>query len=206
MTLEKATIQTYDPDTGALGDEIKVLFNPTNYRLTRSNQFAEVAIPGLEAAPIQFVRGGASSLSMQLFFDTYEKGLDVRDYTDQVTGLMDIDPDLHAPPVCLFAWGDLIFIGVLERADQQFTLFMPDGTPVRATMDVTFKEYFDQPGDRQSATYAKVYVVRRGDTLSSIAAARYGDPAQWRHIARENNIDDPFGIKPGQVLVIPALR
>jgi nucleoid-associated protein YgaU len=206
MGLEKATIQRYDPDTGELGSEIKVLFNPTEYRLSKSNQFAEVAIPGLEAPPIQFVRGAARALSMQLFFDTYEQGGDVRDYTDQVIELLAIDPDLHAPPVCLFSWGDLIFVGVLERAEQRFSLFFSDGTPARATVDVTFKEYFDHPGERQSADYAKVYVVHRGDTLSAIAGRKYGDPALWRPIAEENEMDDPLSLRPGQVLVIPAIR
>jgi nucleoid-associated protein YgaU len=207
MALEKATIQRYDPETHAVGAEIKVLFNPTEYRLSKANQFAEVAIPGLEAPPIQFVRGGARTLSMQLFFDTYEQGEDVRDYTDQVIELLEIDPELHAPPICLFSWGNLVFVGVLERADQRFSLFLSDGTPVRATLDVSFKEYFDgEPGDRFSADYAKVYVVHRGDTLSGIAARKYGDPALWRPIAEENDLDDPLEIEPGQVLVIPAIR
>ena len=39
---------------------------------------------------------------------------------------------------------------------------------------------------------ATVYVVRRGDTLSGIAAAYLGDPGRWREIARANKIVDPF--------------
>ena len=206
MSLEKATIQTYDPETHTLGAEIAVLFNPTEYRLNKANQFAEVAIPGLEAPPLQFVRGNARTLSMQLFFDTYEQSQDVRDYTGQIIGLLDIDAKLHAPPICLFSWGNLNFVGVLERADQRFTLFLSDGTPVRATIDVTLKEYFEGPSDRQSADFAKRYVVRRGDRLSGIAGQEYGDPALWRPIAEANDIDDPLAIQPGDHLVIPALK
>ncbi len=207
MALEKATIQRYDLESGTPeGDPIEVLFNPTEYRLEKSNQFAEVAIPGLESPPIQFVRGNIRTLSMQLFFDTYEQGEDVRDHTGQIVGLLDVDPDLHAPPVCIFSWGDLNFVGVLERANQTFQLFLSDGTPVRATVDVSFKEYFYAPGDRQSADFAKRYVVRRGDTLSGIAGRKYGDPALWRPIAEENGIDDPLSIEPGQVLTIPAIQ
>lgn len=207
MSLEKATIQTYDPETHVVGEEIEVLFNPTEYRLNKANQFAEVAIPGLGAPPLQFVRGNARTLSMQLFFDTYEQGEDVRDYTGKITELLEIDPELHAPPICLFSWGNLNFAGVLERADQRFTLFLSDGTPVRATIDVTLKEYFEgEPGDRQSADFAKRYVVRRGDTLSGIAGRKYGDPALWRPIAEANSIDDPLAIQPGDPLVIPALK
>jgi hypothetical protein len=207
MALEKATIQRYDLESGTPeGDPIEVLFNPTEYRLEKSNQFAEIAIPGLEAPPIQFVRGNIRTLAMQLFFDTYEQGEDVRNYTGQIVELLDVDPELHAPPVCIFSWGDLNFVGVLERANQAFQLFLSDGTPVRATVDVSFKEYFTAPGDRQSANFAKRYVVRRGDTLSGIAGKKYGDPALWRPIAEENGIDDPLSIEPGRVLTIPAIQ
>lgn len=210
MALEKAIIRKYDPDSMSVeGEGVEVLFNPTQYRLSKSNQFGEVAVPGLSASLIQFGKGNSSSLSMQLFFDTYEKRTDVRQYTGKITGLLDIDAELHAPPVLVFSWGNLNFICVLERAEQTFELFLPDGTPVRATLDVTFKEYFDgkkHGANLQSANFAKRYVVKRHDTLSGISGRFYEDPGLWRHIAHENGIDDPLAIRPGQVLVIPAIE
>ncbi|HET6420514.1 MAG TPA: LysM peptidoglycan-binding domain-containing protein [Geobacteraceae bacterium] len=206
MILEKATIQLI---YGGNGDSFQVLFNPNEYRLSANNQFSEVAIPGLPSPPIQYIRGSARTLSMQLFFDTYEDGSDVRDYTSDVIGLMDIDPDLHAPPVCLFTWGDLNFLGILERAEQRFTLFFPNGIPARATIDVTFKEFADpglQAGRNRSANFDKRYVVRRGDTLCGIAAAQYGDPKNWRPVAEANGIDNPLALAPGTVLKIPAIE
>lgn len=205
MKLEKANISVV---IGG-GDEVEVLFNPNEYRLSGSNQFAEVAIPGLPAPPLQFVRGNSRTLTMQLFFDTFEKGSDVRVHTRKVTRLLDIDPELHAPPVVLFTWGDLNFMGVLERAEQRFTLFYASGIPARATVDVTFKEFTEgteQAGKNRSATFDKRRTVRRGDTLSGIAGREYGDPGNWRPIAAANGIDDPLAVYPGQVLVIPAIE
>jgi hypothetical protein len=205
MALERATIAyTVKGKT----ETVTVLFNPTEYRINKSNQFAEVAIPGLEVPPLQFVRGNARTLTMQLFFDTYEQGTDVREHTEKILNLLAVNNELHAPPVCHFNWGDLNFIGVLERADQRFTLFLGDGKPVRATIDVSFKEYveYDEQGRRlSSADFTRRHLVRRGETLSSIAGVEYGDPALWRPIAEENGIDDPLNVQPGQVLVVPAL-
>jgi nucleoid-associated protein YgaU len=48
--------------------------------------------------------------------------------------------------------------------------------------------------------------VRRGDTLSSIAAAVYRDPGLWREIARANDIKDPRILPPGRLLLLPRLR
>jgi hypothetical protein len=205
MTFAKARIRSYIPQ----GEPFDVFFNPTEYQLTQANQFAEVAIPGLAAPLLQFGRGNARTLSMQLFFDTYEKGEDVRDHTKKLIALLKIDNELHAPPVCEFNWGGLTFIGVLEQANQRFTLFKPDGTPVRATVDVTFKEFWDekeQGGRLQSAHFTKLQVFQQGDTLSAIAGEKYGDPALWRPIAEENGIDDPLGVEPGQVLIIPPIE
>jgi nucleoid-associated protein YgaU len=206
MRLEKETIQKI---IAASAETIEVLFNPNEYRLSVANQFAEVSIPGLEAPPIQFVRGGARTLSMQLFFDTYEAGTDVREHTGRVERLLDTDPELHAPPVCLFSWGTFNFQGVLERAEQRFTLFFPSGVPARATVDVTFKEFSDQGlrmGKHRSANFDKRHTVRRGDNLSSIAGKEYGDPRNWRPIAEANAMDDPLALQPGRVLTIPAIE
>jgi nucleoid-associated protein YgaU len=212
--LEKAKIQSVVPK----GQAFDVLLNPKEYRLSKSNQFSEVAIPGLSAPLLQFSRGNSQTLTLQLMFDTYdpqysdgkvEKDKDVRFYTKHVTDLLKINAELHAPPVCQFSWGNLTFIGVLQQADVRCTLFLPSGIPVRATVDVTFKQFFDgkaETGMLQSANYAKHYVVRPGDTLASIAAAKYEDPAKWRPIAEKNNIDDPLAIKPGQLLIIPAIE
>ena len=67
-------------------DQIKALFNPTQYSIDKSNTFASMQVPGRESSIIQFVRGESETLSLELFFDTYtyESSKDVRDYTDKV--------------------------------------------------------------------------------------------------------------------------
>ncbi len=205
MALERASIEY---SVKGKREAVEVLFNPSEYRLNKSNVFSEVAVPGLQSPPIQFIRGNARTLSMQLFFDTYEKGEDVRAHTEKVTRLLEIQNELHAPPICTFVWGGLTFNGVLERADLRFTLFLPDGTPVRATADVSFKEVLsikDQGRQNSSSDFTRRYVVKQGDTLSAIAGREYGDPGLWRVIAVENQIDDPLAIQPGQLLTLPAV-
>ena len=48
-------------------------------------------------------------------------------------------------------------------------------------------------------------MVKRGETLSSIAQEEYGDPNLWRIIANENRLLNPRKLKPGLVLTIPPL-
>jgi hypothetical protein len=192
-------------------DEFSALFNPTEYTLAKTNQIAEAAIPGLEAPILQYVHGNTRTLSMDLYFDTYEEGTDVRDATDNVYDLLLIDPDTHAPPICDIAWGSFTFRGVVDSVSGKFTLFLADGTPVRATLSVNFKEFLDidamvQVQPTQSADHRKTRVVRSGDRIDNIANEEYGDPGKWRPIAEANDMDDPDQLEPGHVLVIPALN
>jgi nucleoid-associated protein YgaU len=48
--------------------------------------------------------------------------------------------------------------------------------------------------------------VRRYDTLQSLAADEYGDPALWRPIALANSIINPRDLAAGTILTIPKLR
>ena len=56
-------------------------------------------------------------------------------------------------------------------------------------------------------TAARTYEVQKGDSLWKIAKHVYGDGNKWKAIAEANAelIPDPDKIKPGQVLVIPAI-
>lgn len=198
-------------------DRVKVKFNPTEYSMESGNQYSWQSIPGLSQPLAQFVAGEATTLSMELFFDTSEEideatnqKVDVRDYTKKVVAALDIDKDLHAPPTCTFMWGSLNFTGVIEKISQRFTMFGSDGKPIRATLNVTFKAIQSMKDQlkyipRQSADRTKQRIVKQGDKLWQIAAEEYEDPALWRAIARANDIADPGNLEPGRLLTIPRL-
>ncbi len=90
---------------------IPVQYNPTELSFERSNQLAEVNIPGLDAPIIQFVRGQSETLTLELFFDTTDEGMgnnavSVTTKSDLIYQLAKIEPSRHAPPVCRFLWND----------------------------------------------------------------------------------------------------
>jgi len=190
---------------------IPLRFNPTDYKLSKSNTFAEITIPGLETPPIQYVRGGSETLTVQALVDTSDTLDNVRtSYVDAIRDLMRPDSREHAPPIVRFVWDEAVFTGVLEKLDVNYVLFGRDGVPLRAQLDISLKEFrpaaqqvLDTP--RSSPTVEKSYVVRRGDTLSSIAAAVYRRADAWRELARANDITDPRDLRPGRVLTVPRL-
>lgn len=211
MSLVKAFIQPLDENDNDAGSPITVMFNPAEYTLDKSNQFQSTSILGLSTPLTQFVSGNAETLSMDLFFDTYEKGGDVRENTNMVMSLIAINKDLHAPPRCKFVWGRFSFKATVEKVSRKFTMFLNDGTPVRATLNIAFKEYktiSEQLGSppRQSADRTKVRVFKEGDSLWLMAYREYGDPAQWRRIAEANDIDNPKIVETGRELKLPPVE
>jgi nucleoid-associated protein YgaU len=190
----------------------KVIFNPAEYSLQKGNQFSSAVLPGLSNPIVSFVNGDADVLTMDLFFDTYtdKASSDVREETGKIAELLDIDPTLHAPPPVLFVWGPLRFKAVIERLTQRFTMFLENGMPVRATLNVTFKEYRtleDQINPpNQSSDWSKRRVIGEGDRLCLIAGIEYEDPTVWRVIADANDIENPRLLQPGQELLLPPLK
>ena len=189
---------------------IPVMFNPPEYRIEKTNQYAEIGIPGLGSSLLQFVRGNAQSLSMELFFDSSDSGIDVRIRTELVVGLTTPNAQTHAPPRLMFVWGTLIFPCVLESVTQQFTYFNSAGMPLRATLTVTLKSYDKLPDllssiPFESADRTKGYVMKGGNSLQSVAAQEYDDPREWRLIAEASNVDNPLTVPAGYALTIPPL-
>jgi len=97
---------------------------------------------------------------------------------------------------------------IVESVKQKFTLFSPDGIPLRATLTVVLREYktLDEQLKHLNLTSpdrTHSYVTQNGDTLARIAAQYYRGPGEWRSIADANGIEDPRRLAPGATLTIP---
>ena len=215
--LKKATITVLDGTKK--GNVISVLFNPAEYSFDRTNSYKATPIPGLGAPLLQFVNGECDTLSMELFLDDFTdpQGPTSRERPEpepvtsrlrDLTALLEIDRNLHAPSPVRFNWGPMEFVAVIEKLGRKVTMFHPDGTPARATLTVSFKEYrtlrvqLEDPR-RQSADKSRRRVVVGRDPLWLIAAREYGDPAMWLLVAEDNDLDDPREIEAGDWLLLP---
>lgn len=201
MALEKAIILN-----AVTREVIPVQFNPEEYSLDAGNNFAEFAIVGLPTPPVQYIRGTGRNLRIELFFDSSGDLSDVRNQTRRVTSLLDKNPRLGAPPSLVFSWGGFDFTCVLEKVGQRYTHFRPDGTPMRAYLSTTFREYVAPTVDVGVGLAAVADAVRSlvgGETLSGIAGEVLGNPGAWRDLAAQNGIDNPRTLDGRGSLVVP---
>jgi hypothetical protein len=102
------------------------------------------------------------------------------------------------------------FTGVVESIRQQFTLFSPEGTPLRAKINLVLREYrtLEEQLNQlnlNSPDRTHAHVLRTGETLSSVAGAYYMRANAWRKIAEKNGLHDPRRLTSGTTLVVPRI-
>jgi hypothetical protein len=197
-------------------DKIECLFNPSEYTITKTNDWSFDPERGENVPKLDFKGGKSKELTLNLFFDTSLLGYDVRKETNKLTKLMDVSKKLTdrnsgkgRPPLVVCQWGKVrLFKAVIKEISQQFTLFRDDGTPVRASVTAIFcqaeeENVFRPQNPTTTGKYGhKRWIVKEGDTIDLIAFSEYNDSAMWRYLADINGLKNPGRLKPGQILVI----
>jgi hypothetical protein len=198
-------------------------FNPSQYAISKANAWNAVPVVGASLPAIQFGGGLARELTLELLFDASDDAThDVRSVTDQLFLMMEVAEQTGGaagggrPPTVVFSWGSMVsFKAVARHLDVHYTLFRPDGTPIRAICALTLVQVEKAngrsgsgPAPAQNPTTRAdsrpgVHVVIEGDSLTSIAYTAYGDPTRWREIAQANAIDDPLVLDRGRSLLVP---
>jgi hypothetical protein len=195
-------------------------FNPAEYSVKKSATWntPQRSMGTKAGPPPNFVGSNPQSISLQIFFDDWESGRetvvkDVQLLLSWCTPTKEsISNKTPQPPVLHFMWGSnpqlMDHKFYMESVSVKYTMFKPDGTPVRATADISLKEVPEQLGAQNptsgSINTRKTHVLSDGDTLQSIAASEYGNPNLWRGLADFNRIDDPMRLAIGSRILVPT--
>jgi len=204
-----------------------VLFNPTEYSISKSNEWKFEKVTGTAFTPPAFGGGNPRELTLNLLLDAslLGKTQHVRGITDQLFRMMEVPggssggSSSAAPPFITFTWGsETTFKSVCTSLTVAYKLFRPNGDPIRADVKMTLKQA--EPASTASSTGANrgtnpttranaghgVHTVKDGDSLPSIAYDTYGDATVWRAIADVNGIENPMHLRRGSALSLPKLE
>lgn len=188
--------------------EFYVQYNPKELKFARSVSWKKKENIGSDGVPLEYEKGDPNVLTMELFFDTTHESsvADVR--TAWVNGLLqytqaDYTPSgsqsTTRPKVVEFVWSGFRYKGVIEKIDVQYMMFASDGTPVRAKVSLTMKEWNeDYSWSRITASSHQLpdlalVTTKAGDTAASVAQENNADP---RQLCEDNNISDPMAELP----------
>ena len=144
MKIEKAKLMVYSDPSGQAKD-IEFMFNPSELDFTRQVQWDyDVGNRGRTLLPkVNFSGVEPYSFTLQnLLFDTYEKKTSVlEEYINNIKkGATAFSSERTRPPVYILTWHDTYFHCVMTSLNYRLTLFLPDGTPVKAIVNIGLQE------------------------------------------------------------------
>ena len=125
--------------------------------------------------------------------------------------MYDYEGEVHRPPFVKVVWGTDLFEGVLTSLDITYTLFQPDGTPLRAKVKASFRKQVPQqrqPQRRQetSPDLTHVRTVNDRDSISLMTYRIYDDPKYYLEVARANGLTNFRSLKTGNKLIFPPFE
>ncbi|MCD8489306.1 MAG: phage tail protein [Desertifilum sp.] len=126
--------------------DIQFMFNPTQLDLSRSVKLNQPqgARSRRGQPKVSFAAPDPCVITLsKIVFDTYEEGVSVLDrYINQLLKSVQFIEQQKRPPIYIFLWGanDYLASCFVESVRYQLKMFLPDGTPVRAEVNLTLKE------------------------------------------------------------------
>jgi nucleoid-associated protein YgaU len=220
--LKKARLVVVDGGGQPLARLLTFKYNPETFSVSQSAEWSEPPVQQGDAEPAEptHQKTNPPTLTMEILLDAFEE---LRgDVTDDVRTLLDwtkpcppeVAPGVMNPPLLQFRWGasraHADFRGYLKDVSATYSLFRMDGTPIRATCNVTLVGVPDPPQGTNPTSGGpsgiRSHVIIEGESLHSVAWATYGAAAYWRALAAFNDIDDPLRVTPGTRLLLPPHR
>jgi len=217
------------------GESYTVQVNPSSYTLARRLTYTFHQGQGFSASEAVYSGSPPVNLQFEFLFDgtgvipkpselgdiplvgaiasaiSADKPFVVTDEIKRFNELVyDFSGKVHRPRPLLLVWGTLVVSCVLSSLNFRYTLFTPDGTPLRAVASCTFCESIPdalrvRKDNSSSPDLTHLRDVRDGDTLPLLAEEIYGDPQLYLEVARVNRLVNFRRLRPASRLSFPPL-
>lgn len=218
MAVEKMTLQAFSDEkfSTKAGEAYTVFLNPETFANKSQNSYDKSQVPGGSGATPRFNFATQGDLAFSLILDgtRFVDGvaIEVSTHISKLKALaLNYHGKDHSPHFVQVAWGKFLFRGRLTTFNVTYTMFRPDGTPLRAKVDLAFISFTDAralalKADNMSSDLSHTYLVKAGDTLPQLCYQIYGDSKYYLQVAQRNNLVHFSRLVPGTVLLFPPLR
>jgi len=225
--LDKITITAKENS----GQEFVALINPTKYSLSYKNEWNKESPPGSTQTEVKFHRISSPTFDLEFLLDgtgvteenkgnkLINKILNKKATKTNVATQFDnflkttgtYDGEIHKPYTLTIKWGILNFEGSLLDFSVDFTLFSPEGYPLRAIIKAKFKGTTDidlanAKAKKSSPDLSHKRTVKDGDTLPLMTERIYGDSKYYLEVAKVNGLINFRQLTPGQELFFPPIE
>jgi Contractile injection system tube protein len=158
-----------------------------------------------EELKIEFILDGTNTI------EGYLEPLNTQPVKDQLKSFLqcvyEYDGNIHSPRYLKIHYGSEIQMDcVLTSVDINYTLFHPDGSPLRAKISASFLQYVS-PEKRvkkqrdASPDLTHQVLVKEGDRLDFLTFKMYDNPKYLLQVAKKNDLTSIRSIRAGQELL-----
>lgn len=223
--LEKMTITAYADESfnSPTGKPFTVWINPASYVHKYLILYNNRQAQGSNGASPDFNRVGPESVVFELTFDATGvvpspvAGVSAAP-ADGIVSQLDAfkavvityNGTTHSTNFVMLAWADLQFQCRLETLDITYTMFKPDGSPLRAKAQCSFTGFTSEAqlakkANKTSPDLSHWVTVQAGDTLPLLCHRIYGSSIWYLRVAEANKLQDFRRLVPGSSLLFPPL-
>lgn len=198
------------------GQPYTVMINPETIKWQRSIEYNEQQAPNTSAPSQKYKSTPVEKLNFDIVIDCTGIVDSKRvDMAQEISALESIiytyNGKIHRPNFVKVQWGkSLVFKGVLKSMDASYTLFKPDGSPLRAKISLGFSEYIspqnvEELDGKESPDITHLVNVVDGNTLPQLCEKTWNDDTMYIQVAQYNNLNKFRNLKGGQKLIFPPI-
>jgi hypothetical protein len=198
------------------GKPYLVMINPDSIKWQRNIDYNEQQPPDTSSASQKYKSTPSDKLNFDIVIDC--TGIVDSKRTSMNTEISELEKivftyngQIHRPNFVLVQWGkNFMFKGVLTSLDTSYTLFKPDGSPLRAKLSLGFSAYIspttvtkkDKP---QSPDLSHLVNVVEGMTLPQLCQNIWQDDSNYVRVAEYNGLNKFRNLKGIEKLIFPPI-
>ncbi len=193
-----------------------VMINPESIKRSRSVTYNEEQPSDTSSASQKYKNTPSEKLSFEIVLDcTGVVNLSRMNLTSEIATLENImytyNGKIHRPNFVSIQWGkNFNFKGVLTSFDTSYTLFKPNGTPLRAKLSLSFSQYISpktlgKKDNLQSPDVTHMMDVVEGVSLPQMCQEIWKDESYYIQVARYNGLNKFRNLADVTELVFPPI-
>ncbi|KAA3624879.1 MAG: hypothetical protein DWQ02_22450 [Bacteroidetes bacterium] len=216
--LEKLRITSFDDPKNWQGGiplfTFQAMFNPESFSIDTQIEYCTEEAPGSTSSPAKFRNIRPRSFKLDLLIDgTGASGekVEVEVELQKFKATVGYFGKIHRPMYLVVSWGTFLITCVLESYSVNYKLFRPNGTPLRATISASFKEFRPRIlealiNNKSSPDLTHSRQIGASDRLTLMVNEIYDTPKYYMQVAEFNQLNTIRNISVGSNLLFPPLK
>ncbi|MBK7389174.1 MAG: hypothetical protein KBH11_08480 [Bacteroidia bacterium] len=218
--LEKLQITGYTDNeyqSQLSGDPYSCMLNPESLKWNKRIEYNKQQPPDSSSTAQKYKRTPSDTLDFDIIIDCTgivdPQRVNLSDEIEELEKIVfAYNGKIHRPNFVKIQWGKkLIFKGVLVTMNISYTLFRPNGSPLRAKISLSFEQYLspstlrkiDKP---ESPDVTHLVKVIEGQTLPMICYRTWNDPFKYIEVAEFNKLNKFRQLKGHSNLILPPVN